>query len=97
MASSQDNPPGGFTVKKVVLLTLGWILLVIGPIIGLLPGPGGIPITAAGLALILSQSYTARRLFVRWQQRHPRVLGPLRRLMVRRRGKRGAGSKAADR
>ena len=84
MASPQDTPPQGFTVKKVVFLGTGWILVVAGPIVGLLPGPGGLPITAAGLVLILSQSYTAKRIFIRWQQLHPRVLGPLRRFISRK-------------
>lgn len=94
MASAQDNAPHGFTVKKVLLLGTGWVLvLVIGPLIGILPGPGGIPVVGGGLILILSQSYTAKRVFVRWQHRYPRILGPLRRFI--RRGKppksRGAG------
>jgi hypothetical protein len=97
MGAPQDNPPGGFTVKKILLLTLGWMLLVIGPIVGLLPGPGGIPITAAGLAIILSQSYTAKRLFIRWQQRHPRILGPLRRFLRRKPSREATGGKPADR
>ncbi len=71
-------------MKKVLLMALGWLLLVIGPLVGLLPGPGGIPIVAAGLILILSQSYTARKIFVRLERRFPRVLGPLHRFMRRR-------------
>ena len=85
MASPQDNPVRGFTVKKVVLLGTGWILVIAGPIIGLLPRPGGIPVAAAGLVLILSQSYTAKRVFIRMEQRYPRILRPVRRLI--RRGK----------
>jgi hypothetical protein len=84
MASPQDNPAQGFTVKKVVLLGTGWILVCAGPIVGLLPGPGGLPIAAAGLVLILSQSYTAKRVFIRWHQRHPRIIGPLRRFIRRK-------------
>ncbi len=93
MASPQDTPAQGFTVKKVVLLGIGWILVAAGPVVGLLPGPGGIPISAAGLVLILSQSYTAKRIFIRWQQRHPKVLGPLRRFISRK--KNGNANKPA--
>ena len=96
MASPQDKPPGGFTVKKIVLLTLGWMLLVIGPIIGLLPGPGGFPITAAGLVLILSQSYMAKRIFLRWCQRHPRLFGPLRRFIQRKQNRNPPSGKTAE-
>jgi len=88
MASPQDNPAQGFPVKKVVLLGIGWILVAAGPVVGLVPGPGGIPISGAGLVLILSQSYTAKRIFIRWQQRHPRILGPLRRFISRKKGAR---------
>ncbi|MEN3974612.1 hypothetical protein [Emcibacter sp. SYSU 3D8] len=85
MASPQDNPAQGFTVKKVVLLGTGWMLVIAGPIIGILPGPGGIPVAAAGLVIILSQSYTAKRMFIRMEHRYPRFLRPLRRFI--RRGK----------
>ena len=87
MAPPQDTPPHGFTVKKVVLLGTGWILVAAGPVVGLLPGPGGSPIAAAGLVLILSQSYTAKRIFIRWQHRHPKVLGPLRRFISRKKSR----------
>lgn len=95
MASPQHNPAQGFTVKKVVLLGIGWILVVAGPVVGIVPGPGGIPISAAGLVLILSQSYSAKRIFIRWQLRHPRTLGPLRRFISRR--KNGGADKSAGR
>ena len=97
MAFPQDKRPGGFTVKKIVLLAIGWMLLVIGPIIGLLPGPGGFPITAAGLILLLSQSYMAKRIFLRWCQRHPRLLGPLRRFIQRKQARSPSSGKAAER
>jgi len=84
MGTPQNNTPNGWTVKKIVLMGIGWMLLIIGPIVGLLPGPGGFPIVATGLILILSQSYTAKRIFVRWQQRYPRILGPLRRFIRRK-------------
>lgn len=84
MASSQDNPAQRPAVKKVVLLGVGWVLIGGGLVVGLVPGPGGIPISGAGLVLILSQSYTAKRVFIRWQQRHPRLLGPLRRFLSRK-------------
>ena len=84
MASPQHNPAHGWTIKKIALMGAGWTLLGLSPIVGLLPGPGGIPMAAAGLVLILSQSYTARRIFIRSQQRYPKILGPLRRFMRRK-------------
>ncbi|MGE0668413.1 MAG: hypothetical protein AB7O49_17800 [Sphingomonadales bacterium] len=92
MTTPQDNPARGFTVKKVVLLGTGWVLVVAGPLIGILPGPGGIPVVAAGLVLILSQSYTAKRIFIRLEHRHPRFLGPLRRFMRRGKPARNGGA-----
>ena len=87
MASPQDNPAQGFTIKKVVLLGTGWVLVCAAPVLGLLPGPGGLPVAVAGLVLILSQSYTAKRVFIRWHQRHPKIIGPLRRFIRRKRAK----------
>lgn len=92
MAPPQNNPSNGWTVKKITLLVIGWTLLGLSPLVGLLPGPGGIPMAAAGLALILSQSYTARRIFIRWQQRYPKILGPLRRFMRRTKPVKGASA-----
>jgi hypothetical protein len=83
MGTRQNNTASGWTVKKIVLMGTGWALLVIGPVVGLLPGPGGFPIVATGMILILSQSYTAKRIFI--QQRYPRILGPLRRFIRRKR------------
>ena len=47
--------PGGGTAKRVVLETLGWLLLVVGIAALVLPGPGLLGVFA-GLAL-LSQQY----------------------------------------
>ena len=47
--------PGGATAKRVVLETVGWILLVLGIAAMVLPGPGLLGVFA-GLAL-LSQQY----------------------------------------
>ena len=42
------------------MIALGVLLLVIAPLVGLLPGPGGIFVVAAGLTLILRYSLWAR-------------------------------------
>ena len=72
-------------VKKYFLLILGWLLILIGLIIGPLPGPGGIPLTLLGATLVLAQSIRARRTFVRMQRRHPKWLDPVRRMLTRKR------------
>jgi hypothetical protein len=71
-------------------LALGWLLVAAAPIVGLLPGPGGIFLFAGGLALLLRHSAWVRRVYARAKRRWPR-LGrladrALRRGAARRRG-----------
>lgn len=56
-----------------MLFALGILLVLASPAIGLLPGPGGIFVFAAGLALILQASAWAKRVYVRAKRRWPRV------------------------
>ena len=70
-------------ISRVVLVTLGLILIVAGFLIAPLPGPLGVPLTVAGLMLVLRNSFRARKQFVRFQHAHPKLLFPLRRLLRR--------------
>ena len=55
------------------MIALGLLLVVIiAPLVGLLPGPGGIFVVAAGLTLILRYSLWAKRHYVRLSRRWPR-------------------------
>ena len=54
------------------MIALGVLLLVIAPLVGLLPGPGGIFVVAAGLTLILRYSLWAKRHYVRLSRRWPK-------------------------
>ena len=54
------------------LLVAGWALLAVSPLVGILPGPGGVFVFAAGLALVLKNSAWARRRYVALKQRWPR-------------------------
>lgn len=54
------------------LLALGLLLILLTPVVGALPGPGGVLVLAAGLALTLKNSKWAKRLYVRFKQRWPR-------------------------
>lgn len=72
-------------LKKYLLLILGWLLILLGLIVGPLPGPGGIPLILLGATLVLAQSIRARRTFVRMQRRYPRWLDPVRRMLKRKR------------
>lgn len=63
------------------LIVLGGAIVVAGVVIAPLPGPGGIPVIALGLMVILRNSYKAKRWFIRAQRRWPKVLFPMRRLL----------------
>ena len=65
------------------LVTLGGLIVVTGVLIAPIPGPGGIPVIAVGLIVILRNSYKAKRVFVRAHRRWPKVVHPIRRLMRR--------------
>ena len=81
-------------IKRKFLLIIGWIIIIIGSLLGVVPGPGGIPIVAAGAMIVLSQSRPARRWFVRLQHRYPKVFGPIRKLIARRKRQVRAEKKA---
>jgi hypothetical protein len=57
---------------RTILFGLGVALIVAAPLVGVIPGPGGILVFAAGLVLVLRNSHWARRNFVRWKHRWPR-------------------------
>jgi hypothetical protein len=58
---------------RTALFALGVILLLLNPVIGPLPGPGGILVFAAGLTLVLRNSRWAKRRFARAKRRWPRL------------------------
>ena len=65
-------------------LTVGGLILVIaGIVLAPLPGPLGLPLTVIGLMMVLRGSFRAKREFVRLQNRHPKFVRPLRRLLRR--------------
>lgn len=68
---------------RQLLFGLGWMLMLLSPAVGLLPGPGGIFLLAAGVALVLETSVWARRVYVRLKRRWPRVGGWMDRILRR--------------
>jgi hypothetical protein len=68
---------------RFALLTVGWILLVVGLVGSVLPGHIGVPLLIVGLIIVLRSSRPARRLFIGLQRRHPRFFFPIRRLLRR--------------
>jgi hypothetical protein len=59
-------------VVRIALVVLGFVLIALTPIVGPLPGPGGIIVFAAGLSLVLKYSGWAKRAYVRFKRKHPR-------------------------
>ena len=57
---------------RLFLLALGILLMLAAPVVGILPGPGGVIVLAGGLALTLKNSKGAKRLYVRFKQRWPK-------------------------
>jgi hypothetical protein len=53
------------------LFFLGCLLIVVAPLVGAIPGPGGVFVFAAGLALVLQNSEWAKRQYVKFKRRHP--------------------------
>lgn len=56
---------------RQILFFGGFLLIIVSPLVGAIPGPGGVFVFAAGLALILQNSEWAKRLYVRFKRRHP--------------------------
>ena len=66
---------------RLMLALFGVLVIVLGVLIAPLPGPGGLPVIAIGLMIVLRNSFWAKRRFVELSRRHPRTVYPLRRLM----------------
>lgn len=79
-SSSRPQSPRAW---RLVLLALGWLLIAAAPVLGVLPGPGGILLAAAGVALLLKNSPWAKRVYVRAKRRWPAWGGRLDRFMRR--------------
>ena len=56
---------------RIALVVLGFFLMALTPVVGPLPGPGGIIVFAAGLSLVLKYSEWAKRYYVRFKKKHP--------------------------
>ena len=53
------------------LFFLGILLIIVSPLVGAIPGPGGVFVFAAGLALVLQNSEWAKRQYVKFKRNHP--------------------------
>ena len=59
-------------VVRSCLFGLGILLMIVSPLAGIIPGPGGIIVFAAGLALTLKYSEWAKRQYVLFKRKHPK-------------------------
>jgi hypothetical protein len=79
-------------IVRIGLLLLGCLLMIASPLVGFLPGPGGIFVFAFGLGLALRNSVWAKRRYVAFKRRYPKPGGwadwGLRRASAKRRGER---------
>ena len=82
------------------LFLLGCLLIMLAPVFGMLPGPGGLVLFASGAALILRYSTWAKRRYGRLKRRYPRWISwsdwALRRPSPKRREERGKRSVARE-
>ena len=63
-----DNPAVEWSI-----FVIGVCLLMISPLVGAIPGPGGIIVAGIGLAMVLKTSMWAKRHYVRVKRWQPRA------------------------
>ena len=63
---------GRTRTQRMVLLIVGSFLVIISPIVGAIPGPGGIVVFAAGFGMMLKASRWVKKRYARFKQRHPK-------------------------
>lgn len=59
-------------LMRTLLFVTGILVIIVSPIVGAIPGPGGVFVFAAGLVLVLQNSGWARKRFARAKRRWPR-------------------------
>ena len=60
-------------VVEWMLFAVGVVLLLLSPLVGAIPGPGGIIVAGIGLALVLRTSIWAKRHYVRFKRWQPKA------------------------
>jgi len=60
-------------IVEWTLFAIGILLLLLAPVVGALPGPGGILVAGVGLALVLKTSMWAKRRYVRFKRWQPKA------------------------
>jgi len=80
---------------RTALVVLGFVIMLASPLVGIIPGPGGILVFALGLVLVLRNATWARRHFARLKRRWPRF-GHYSDLALRRRSFRRRQERAKE-
>jgi hypothetical protein len=62
---------GRVPAVRTGLFVLGWLLIAAAPLVGIIPGPGGVIVFAAGAGLVLKYSEWAKRKYVQFKRLHP--------------------------
>ena len=57
---------------RMALVVLGFFLIALTPVVGPIPGPGGVIVFAAGLTLVLRYSDWAKKQYVKFKKKHPK-------------------------
>jgi hypothetical protein len=52
---------------------IGVVLMAVSPLLGALPGPGGIVVFGLGLGMVLKTSMWAKRHYVRFKKKQPKI------------------------
>ncbi len=98
MPVTKNNNKRG--AMRLMLTVTGIVLIIASPIVGAVPGPGGIFVFAAGLALLLRNATWAKKLYARLKRRYPKrgewVDWSLRRRSALRRARRARKKQRAD-
>ena len=60
-------------VVEWTIFAVGVVLIILSPLAGVIPGPGGIFVFAIGLAMVLKTSMWAKRRYVRFKRQQPKI------------------------
>ena len=60
-------------VVEWTILVIGLVLMILSPLAGVVPGPGGIFVFAIGLAMVLKTSMWAKRRYVHFKRWQPKA------------------------
>jgi hypothetical protein len=60
-------------VVEWTMFAVGIVLLAVSPLVGAIPGPGGLVVAGIGLALVLKTSMWAKRRYVKFKRWQPKA------------------------